>query len=322
MAPRKPVSSRPRIGLALGSGGARGWAHVGIVETLEEAGIVADVVCGTSMGALVGAVYAAGGLPALHRFARELDRRGMAALADVKLTRGGLLDGGRVVGLLKKMGVDGPISGLAMPYAAIATDLETGREVQLRKGPVLDAVRASIAIPGVLSPVRIGDRWLADGGMVNPVPISACRALGADFIIAVNLNNEVVRPLRPNAAERLRAGFAGASAEVVNRLVEQVPQPFREQVSTIAPKLLRPRAGAPSYFDVLINAINIMEEQITRARLADEPPDILIDPEIRAIRPFEFNRAGEAIAKGRAAAARALPEIRRLMAPYLEPTGT
>ncbi len=157
--------------------------------------------------------------------------------------------------------------------------------------------------------MKIDGRWLADGGMVNPVPISVCRALGADVVIAVNVNNRIVRPLRPNAAARLRAGMVEASSEFVSRIVEQVPQPLRAQAETIVPKLLRPRAGTPGYFDVLINAITIMEERITRARLTSEPPDILLNPEVRAIRPFEFDRAEEAIAAGHDAATRAIPEI-------------
>ncbi len=309
MSPRK----RPKIGLALGGGAARGWAHLGVLETLAEAGIAADVVCGTSIGALVGAALVADRLPALKHFAETLSRPAMVALVDVKLTAGGLLDGKRVVAMLKKLGIDAAIDSYATPYAAVATDLESGREILLRAGPILDAVRASIAIPGVLSPVRSDGRWLADGGLVNPVPVSACRALGADFVIAVNLNGGLVTPFTPNGLERLGASFIGASNDFIGRMIDQLPERMRESVGGLAPKLLKPRAGTPGYFDVLMNSLNVMQEQITRARLASEPPQVLIEPAVRVIGPFEFDRAAEAIVKGRAAAQEALPEIQRLL---------
>lgn len=307
-APRKP-----RIGLALGSGAARGWAHIGAIEVLEEAGIAADVVCGTSIGAVVGAAYVAGKSPALKRFAEKLTRREMVGLLDLRMNGGGLLDGSRIIAALRKLGIDGDIESLSRPFASVATDLETGREVWLRTGPILDAVRASMALPGILSPARTDGQWLGDGGMVNPVPVSTCRALGADIVIAVNLNGEMVNPFEPSGLKRVSADFAEASAEFVRRLVEQVPAPFRAQAAAIAPKLLRPPAGAPGYFDVLVNSLNVMQQQITRSRLAGEPPHVLINPRVGMIGAFEFNRAAEAIAEGRAAATHALPEIERLL---------
>lgn len=213
--------------------------------------------------------------------------------------------------MLKKLGIDAAIESYARPYAAVATDLETGREIWLREGPMLDAVRASIALPGVLSPVRSDGRWLADGGLVNPVPVSTCQALGADLVIAVNVNGGIVTPFEPSGLERVGASFVGASNEFVRHLVDQLPVALRAQAGAIAPKLLKPPAGAPGYFDVLVNALNVMQDQITRARLAGEPPHVLIEPPVRFIGPFEFNRATEAIEEGRAAAEKALPEIAR-----------
>jgi NTE family protein len=305
------TARRPRIGLALGSGAARGWAHIGVMEALAEAGIAADVVCGTSIGAVVGAACVAGKSAALKRFAEKLTRREMVGLLDLKINGGGLLDGSRIITALKKLGIDGDIESLGRPFAAVATDLESGREVWLRAGPILDAVRASMALPGILSPARADGQWLGDGGMVNPVPVSACRALGADIVIAVNLNGEMVNPFEPTGLKRVSADFAEASADFVRRLVEQVPAPFRAQAAAIAPKLLRPPMGAPGYFDVLVNSLNVMQQQITRSRLAGEPPHVLINPRVAMIGAFEFNRAAEAIAEGRAAAIHTLPEIKR-----------
>jgi NTE family protein len=312
MSPTRQPPRRPRIGLALGSGAARGWAHIGVIDTLAAAGIEADIVCGTSIGALVGAAYAANAMPELKEFALGLNRRGMASLMDVRLTGGGILDGKRIVALLKKLGVDGNIEACAKRFAAVATDLETGREIWLREGAITDAVRASIALPGVLSPVRNDGRWLADGGMVNPVPVSVCRALGADIVIAVNLNGDAVARFGSDK-ENESAGAVSASPDFIRRLIEQVPETWRTQASTIVPKLLRQPSGAPGYFDVLINSLNVMQDQISRARLAGDPPHILLNPRLRAIGSFEFNRAAEAIAEGRASAEHALPEIRRLI---------
>ena len=302
---------RPLIGLALGSGAARGWAHIGIIDALLEAGIEPDIVCGTSIGALVGAAYVADRLPALRSFALGVTRREMVGLLDVRLTAGGVVDGKRIVAMLHGLGIDAPIESYGKPYAAVATDLETGREIWLRDGPILEAVRASISLPGVFSPVRTDGRWLADGGLVNPVPVSTCRALGADIIIAVNLNGDIVSRFEGDAPRQAKAGPTDGSPEFLRRLMDQIPPAIRQQASAIVPKLLRPASGAPGYFDVLINSLNVMQDQITRARLAGEPPHVLLAPRLRTIGSFDFNRAEEAIAEGRASVQHALPEIRR-----------
>ena len=182
----------PRVGLALGSGAARGWSHIGVIEALAEAGIEPDVVCGCSIGALVGAAYVAGELPALKDFAQSLTWREIARMLDVRLSGGGLIGGQEIVAFLRKLKISAPIARYGKPFAAVATDLQTGREIWLREGPIEEAVRASVSIPGILSPARHGDRWLVDGGLVNPVPVSVCRALGADVVIAVNLNGDLV----------------------------------------------------------------------------------------------------------------------------------
>jgi len=187
-----PMSSpRPRIGLALGSGSARGWSHIGVIRALERAGHVPDIVCGTSIGALVGAVHAAGRLDWLEDWVRRLTWSGVVAMLDFRMG-GGLIEGSRLTGFFRQHFRDEGIERLPLPFACVATELGTGREVWLREGPVIDAVRASIALPGLFTPTQLDDRLLVDGGLVNPVPVSLCRAMGADVVIAVDLNWDLI----------------------------------------------------------------------------------------------------------------------------------
>jgi NTE family protein len=305
--------ANPRIGLALGSGSARGWSHIGVIDALSEAGIEPDIVCGCSIGALVGAAYVAGELPALRDFAQSLTWREIARMLDVRLSGGGLIAGQEIVALMRKLKISAPIASYSKPFAAVATDLETGREIWLREGPIEEAVRASISLPGILSPVRHGDRWLVDGGLVNPVPVSACRALGADVVIAVNLNSDIIGRHGTDNHERNTDDAIGASPDFVTRLVAQVPPALREQASAILPKLVSTAPTSPGYFEVLMTSINVMQDQITRARLAGEPPHVMLVPRLRHIGLMEFNRAAETIAEGRAVVGHALTLVKRYL---------
>jgi NTE family protein len=303
--------ARPRIGLALGSGSARGWSHIGVIEALQAAGIEPDIVCGSSFGAIVGAAYVTNQLAALKRFAESLTWREIVGLLDVSLSGGGLINGRQIMDLLSRLGIDITIEKCAVPFAAIATDLETGREVWLRDGPIHEAVRASIALPGIFSPARNGERWLVDGGLVNPVPISACRALGAEIVIAVNLNGDIMGR-RFKAKPTMPIGRTPATPpEFLRRLISQFPAAFQEQASVIAPKLLQSAPSRPGYFDVLANSINIMQDQITRSRLAGEPPHVMLVPRLGDIGLMEYHRAAEAIVEGRACVEQAMPILRR-----------
>ncbi|BBK41897.1 phospholipase [Allostella vacuolata] len=304
--------TRPRIGLALGSGSARGWAHIGVIDALAEAGIEPDIVSGTSIGALVGAAHVAGQLPALQQWAKAATWREIVGLLDVRLSGGGLIDGRQIVAFLQALGIDGPIEGYARKYAAVATDLVTGREVWLQSGPIHDVVRASIAMPGIISPARIGEQWLVDGGLSNPVPVSVCRALGADVIIAVNLNGDLMgRRFAGEAALSPGDERAAVPGELLDRMLRHLPEPVREQAMQMLPRLLPRGPSAPGYFDVIFNSINIMQDQITRTRLAGEPPHVMLVPRLRDIGLLEFTRAGETIAEGRACVEQALPMLRR-----------
>lgn len=303
--------ARPRIGLALGSGSARGWSHIGVIEALHAARIEPDIVCGSSFGAIVGAAYVTNQLPALKSFAEALTWREIVSLLDVSLAGGGLINGKQITALLRRLGIDSTIENCAKPYAAIATDLETGREIWLREGPIDEAVRASIALPGIFSPAHNGDRWLVDGGLVNPVPISACRALGADIVIAVNLNGDIMGRRFKTEPTTPIGRFAAVPPEFLRRLIDQVPASLRKQAAVVAPKLLQSAPSRPGYFDVLANSINIMQDQITRSRLAGEPPHVMLVPRLGDIGLMEYHRAAEAIAEGRACVDQAMPILRR-----------
>lgn len=300
----------PRIGLALGSGSARGWSHIGIIESLAEAGIEADIVCGTSMGSLVGAAYVAGRLTELRQWAEIASWREIVGLMDVQLSGGGLISGKQVVSFLKGLGVQEPIESYTKRYAAVATDLVSGREIWLESGPIHEAVRASIALPGILSPAKVGDKWLVDGGLSNPVPVSVCRALGADVIIAVNLNGDLLGRRFASEADAATTLPSRLPSDFLNRVLKELPAPLREQAAQIAPRLLPKGPSTPGYFDVLTNCINIMQDHITRARLAGEPPHVMLAPRLRDIGLMEFNRAKEAIAEGRYCVEQALPMLR------------
>lgn len=297
----------PRIGLALGGGAARGWAHIGVLEALEEAGIRAELIAGTSMGALVGGAYAAGRLDALKTWALTVDWGTVLSLLDVNLSTGGLIDGRRIQRLLRDLGIVGDIQTLPIPFAAVATDLRDGGEVWMRTGSLETAIRASIALPGIFGPAFREDRWLADGGMVNQVPVSTVRALGADLVIAVNVDVGLL--------ERHATAVQSAipKDDRVAQLLVSLPAPLRAQAERLLPQPRVDGPKPPAYLDVVTNAINIMQERITRSRLAGDPPSLMIAPRVATIGLMEFDRAAEAIAAGRRAVRHALPALRDLL---------
>jgi NTE family protein len=214
------------------------------------------------------------------------------------------------------MGIGQPIESYATHYAAVATDMATGREIWLQSGPIHEAVRASIAIPGIFSPARHDGKWLLDGGLANPIPVSVCRALGADVIIAVNLNGELLGRRYTEPEPPAATAPSRLSGEVVRRMLGQWPSALRRRSADAEPASSNgaaPRETPPGYFDVLASAINIMQDHITRARLAGEPPHVMLVPRLRSIGLMEFNRAEEAIAEGRACVEQALPTLRRYL---------
>jgi len=300
---------QPRIGLALGAGAARGWSHIGVLLELASQGITPDIVVGTSIGAVVGGCYAADKLEILEMFARGLTRRRIFSLMDFSLSGIGLLGGGRLKTRLDQELAGKTIEKLTTVFAAVATEISTGHEIWLSKGDLVQAIRASYALPGIFEPVRVNGRWLFDGALVNPVPITVCRALGAEVVIAVNLMGETAF-----------RGTVISSDELIDTapVLDAGPEPhappksrFLNSVRGNADRSFRRTSeGAPGIAHAMINAFNITQGRISRARLAADPPDVVINARLGAVGLFDFHRADELIAIGREATHRAIANIR------------
>ena len=301
--------TRPLIGLALGSGAARGWAHIGVLKALKDAGIKPDILCGTSMGALVGGVYLAGHLDALETWVCNLGRLGILRYLDFRMSGGGLIGGDRLLGLLHQNLGDTTIEELTIPFAAIATDLKTGHEVWLQQGRVIDAIRASFALPGLFTPLKLNGNWLVDGALVNPVPVSVCHALGARIVIAVNLNADLIGKHRDGGASPLDSG--AGSLEQLESLGSEIGI---TRGKPILRRLFRTARDAPSVFNVMVASLNIIQDRLSRSRLAGDPPDVMLAPKLGQYGLLEFDRGQEIIEEGRAATERALPDLRSALA--------
>lgn len=296
---------RPRIGLALGSGSARGWSHIGVIRVLEKAGISPEIVCGTSIGSLVGAAYAAGELDRLEHWVNELRWQTVVGLLDLKMG-GGLIEGSKLVDFFRSKYNDQGIERLAKAFACVATELASGREIWLREGSVIDAVRASIALPGLLTPAWQEGRLLVDGGLVNPVPVSLCRAMGADIVIAVDLNWDLV-----GRRNRIASETKTEMAPAANSMIDAILANFRPSASLSEEQQVEQEM--PSMLDVMTGSLNIMQVRITQSRLAGEPADAMIRPRLSDIASMDFHRGKLAMAEGERAAELALPMIRELL---------
>lgn len=293
---------RPRVGLALGGGSARGWAHIGAIRALSEAGIEADIVCGSSIGALVGAAFTSGHLDMLQDWVCTLTRKDILHYMDITIIGGGFIKGERLMEFFQQHIQDTPIEALSRRFGAVATDLDTGQEVWFQDGSLLDAVRASIAFPGLFTPVRLRDRWLVDGGLVNPVPVSLCRALGAEFVIAVNLNVNVAERRGRSSDKRggvERRRTTKMEAEFWEKFSAPLKNNLQERAQALLSHLLGSNRDAPGLFEVLTRSINIMQNRITRSRMADDPPDVVLTPRLSHIGLMDFDKATEAIEEGR-----------------------
>jgi NTE family protein len=297
---------RPVIGLALGGGAARGFAHIGILRTLIAHGIVPNVVVGTSIGAVVGGAYAAGHLDTLEEWARSLQPRNILGYLDIRLNGSGLIGGDKLASQLEASIGQTLIEDLPLKYATVATEVRTGHEIWLTHGRMVDAMRASYALPGIFSPVLVGDRWLVDGALVNPVPVSAARALGAEIVIAANLSSDVF-------THSTTIYSHGPSAEAPEAVIEPaLPKRGLGRLFSAERTVKREffgSGGRPGISSVMVDAFNIMQDRITRARLAGDPPDLLITPRIGQIGWFDFHRADDLIAFGARAAERAIDSI-------------
>ncbi|MDQ8697222.1 patatin family protein [Hyphomicrobium sp. LHD-15] len=300
------TANKVKIGLALGGGAARGWAHIGVLRALNKAGIKPDIIAGTSIGAVVGACDVTGHLNELEDFARELTRRRVLGYLDFNLSGTGLITGHRLGERLHKHLGDTRIEDLPRRFTAVATEIGTGHEVWLSRGSLVEAVRASYALPGMFRPVKVDGRWLFDGALVNPIPVSVCRALGARYVIAVNLNIDIsnrgtISNINPMPGSDLEMDetppVTGKNGIAVRRLLQR--------------QILGKGDDVPGISTVVVDAFNIVQDRIARSRLAGDPPDSMISPRLHGIGLFDFHRAEELIARGETAAKREIEDLAR-----------
>ncbi len=307
----KPIAPIPKqkfkIALALGGGAARGWAHIGVLKALDEAGIHVSMIAGTSIGALVGGCYLAGRLNELEEFACSLTRRGLVRFLDLRFGGAGLLGGMKLTRRLIDTLENAQIEDLDRQLVCVATEARSGHEVWLDSGSLVLAMRASYALPGVFEPVMVGDRRLVDGALVNPVPVSVCRAYEAQLVVAVNLNYDLFGRA---AVLRMRA------TEPTMRLTTD-PVPLDDDLDLSALEAIRRREKI-GITRSMADAFNIVQDRISRSRLAGDPPDLSLHPKVRDIGLSEFYRAGEAIRHGYEETMRRLPEIERVTEGYVQ----
>lgn len=315
---------KPRIGLALGSGSARGWAHIGAIHALEERGVKPDIICGSSVGALVGAAYASGQLEKLEQWCTSLAWTTVVRLMDISWS-GGLIRGARLFNLFNTILDDVDIDQLSVPYGAVATELGSGREIWLRHGKMLDAVRASCAMPGIFRPAVRDGVLLVDGGLVNPVPVSMCRALGADVVIAIDLswgklgvyrNRKLDKEVDKGAEKRIDRDALPDSTVDMPVAPREVPgwlgKLGRGWVARAA-KNVEEQVRMPSILEVFTTSLDIVEMRVARSRLSGDPADVLLTPLLPGFRTMDFHRSKEAIEEGRAAVERMGPLIEQVI---------
>ena len=276
-----------KLGLALGSGSARGFSHIGIIDCLLVNGIIPSVVAGTSIGAIVGAAYASGHLENLRRQALAINRLNWTSFFNPSFSIDGWINLKQMQLFLLKSGVlrKEKIEGLQIPFGTVTCDLMTGKEIWITKGSVFDSVWPSMAMPGVFPPVEGPDgRWFIDGGIVNPVPVSLCRALGADIVIAVNLNNDLLRRVDVMHEEKK----TGEIAKLVAKAKKLLPKKNKEPIGP----------QPPDFFETISRSINIAQDRITKTRLAGDPPEVILCPKVADIGLLETYRAEESINAG------------------------
>ena len=294
-----------KIGLALGSGSSRGWSHIGIINALSDLGIKPNIVCGTSIGSLVGASYVSNNLQTLEKWACSLTKFETARFLEINTSLNGFVNTERLHDFLNATVTEDNvvIENLSKQYAAVSTDLETGREIWLTNGSLIEAVWASISLPGLFPAIKNNNRWLVDGGLVNPVPVSVCRALGADIVIAVNLNGDIVgKHFEKTKAIKKEDNSVGD--KITDLVMEYTGSLFSTTDDSEQP---------PGLFDAIASSVNITQDRITRSRMAGDPPDIILAPKLSHIGLLEFYRADEAIAEGRNCVKRMEPEIAHVL---------
>jgi len=309
-APEQPAQlRRPKVGLALGAGVARGWAHIGVIKRLQAEGIPIDMIAGTSIGAVVGGAMASGNLTVVEEWARSLREYNFFRLLDLRFGAG-LFGSDKLNRLMEEKFGNVDFSEMQIPFTAVACELKSGHEIWLDEGEMSGALRASFAIPGIFEPQKREGRWLVDGALVNPVPVSVCRAAGCEIVIAVNLSEDLYGRNRAHAAGALKSDDYGVFTEGAEDAV--LTRGTRK--SSLFRKFFGHRKDEPSMFANLMASLNIMQNRLSRSRLAGDPPDVSISPRVGHIGLMEFHRAAELIEEGELAFEQALPQIRDAMA--------
>ncbi len=302
----------PKIGLALGGGVARGWAHIGVLRALLRLGIEPDIICGTSVGALVGGAYLIGKLDVLEDWVRNLTRRRVLSYLDFRIGNGGLIGGERLAKLLHENFGDRLIEDLDRPFVAVCGELATGHEIWIRDGSLVDAIRASYALPGVFAPIKIHDRWLIDGALVNPVPISVCRAFGARLVIGVTLHGDAFGKV--TLSENFLAEPGARPDKGKTNLLRQVMQGKARPDQLLMRQLFGTTKDKPGLSSVMLSSLNIIMDRLARARLAGDPADVLVTPKLGHIGLLDFDRADETIRLGEEAMMREATELQESLA--------
>jgi len=287
-----------KVGLALGSGSARGWAHIGAIEAIEEAGVPIHYIAGTSIGAFVGAVYATGHLASLKEFALQMDWKKVISYFDVVFPKSGFMDGKKVHELFSLHTDAKTFADFNIPVRMVATDLKTGKKVVIDSGNIIEGIRASVSVPGVFTPVKRGDQWLVDGGLVDPVPVSVVRNMGADFVIAVDLNSDLI-----NHDYKLnkKPSIETLPKKERNELVIRIAAQYNSAEKAVKAKINRwisSSTKSPNIIDVMGTSLGIMQEQLSRINLAMDPPNILIQPRLGDLKMFDFDQAERSIKEG------------------------
>ncbi|WP_020400088.1 patatin-like phospholipase family protein [Kordiimonas gwangyangensis] len=309
-APEQPAQlRRPKVGLALGAGVARGWAHIGVIKRLQAEGIHIDMIAGTSIGAVVGGAMASGNLDVIEEWACSLKELNFLRLLDLRFGSG-LFGSDKLNRLMEEKFGNVDFSEMKIPFTAVACELKSGHEIWLDEGEMSGALRASFAIPGIFEPQKRDGRWLVDGALVNPVPVSVCRAAGCDIVIAVNLSEDLYGRNRAQAAGALKSDDYGVFTEGAEDAVLQ----RSPQKASMFRKFFGHKKDEPSMFANLMASLNIMQNRLSRSRLAGDPPDVSINPRIGHIGLMEFHRAPELIEEGVLAFDQALPQLRDALA--------
>ena len=320
------TSDRKTVGLALGSGSSRGWAHIGAIEALEEENITIDYIAGCSIGAYVGAIYAAGSLKSLKEFVLRMDGKKVFSYFDVVFPRSGFLNGTKKVKELFSMHTDVErFSQLKIPLMMVATDMGTGDKVVLRSGSLLNALRATMSMPGLFAPASVKGRWLLDGGLLDPVPVGVARAMGPDVVIAVDLNSSLIsrkgkkRDQKQPSDNHHKAHNAHGDRHIYkNELTKKMADYYEESGLSIKNKikeLLRKDSAVPDIMETVTTSIGIMQDRITRINLAVDPPDILIQPRLGELKMMDFDQVEHAIEEGYFGVKQQMEEIKVLLEP-------